>query len=105
MVADFDPVSGRLTVWSTSQAPHAHRLLYATAAGIPEHKIREAAKALAAVMGTALVRLQCCEGIAAAEALYEWNYPRQLLAIRLAEATGESVRAIDDLITALASSS
>ena len=39
-VADFDPVSGKLTMWSTSQAPHAHRLLYAAAAGIPEHKIR-----------------------------------------------------------------
>src|SRR2546430_7422123 len=46
----------------------------------------EAAKALAAALDTALVRLQCYEGIAAAEALYEWNYPRQLLAIRLAEA-------------------
>jgi aerobic carbon-monoxide dehydrogenase large subunit len=39
-VADFDPVSGKLTMWSTSQAPHAHRLLYSLAAGIPEHKIR-----------------------------------------------------------------
>ena len=48
----------------------------------------EAAKALAAVIDTPLVRLQCYEGIAAAEALYEWNYPRQLLSIRLAEATG-----------------
>jgi MoxR-like ATPase len=46
----------------------------------------EAAKALAAALDTALVRLQCYEGIAAAEALYEWNYSRQLLAIRLAEA-------------------
>ena len=46
----------------------------------------EAAKALAAALDTVLVRLQCYEGIAAAEALYEWNYPRQLLAIRLAEA-------------------
>ena len=46
----------------------------------------EAAKALAAVLGTPLVRLQCYEGIDAAEALYEWNYPRQLLSIRLAEA-------------------
>ncbi|HEX4829931.1 MAG TPA: MoxR family ATPase [Trebonia sp.] len=49
----------------------------------------EAAKALAAALGTVLVRLQCYEGIAAAEALYEWNYPRQLLAIRLAEASRE----------------
>ena len=52
----------------------------------------EAAKALAGAIDTPLVRLQCYEGIAAAEALYEWNYPRQLLAIRLAEAAGEHIR-------------
>jgi MoxR-like ATPase len=51
----------------------------------------EAAKALAAALDTPLVRLQCYEGIAASEALYEWNYPRQLLAIRLAEASGEHI--------------
>jgi carbon-monoxide dehydrogenase large subunit len=39
-VADFDKVTGKLTVWSTTQAPHAHRTLYALVAGIPEHKIR-----------------------------------------------------------------
>jgi MoxR-like ATPase len=50
----------------------------------------EAAKALAAVLDTPLVRLQCYEGIDSAEALYEWNYPRQLLGIRLAEARGET---------------
>jgi MoxR-like ATPase len=49
----------------------------------------EAAKALAAVLDTPLIRLQCYEGIDAAEALYEWNYQRQLLGIRLAEAAGE----------------
>jgi len=49
----------------------------------------EAAKALAAVLDTPLVRLQCYDGIDAAEALYEWNYPRQLLSIRLAEAQHE----------------
>ena len=48
----------------------------------------EAAKSLAAVLDTPLIRLQCYEGIDAAEALYEWNYPRQLLAIRLADARG-----------------
>ncbi len=52
----------------------------------------EAAKALAAAIDTPLVRLQCYEGITASEALYEWNYPRQLLAIRLAEAAGEHIR-------------
>jgi len=45
----------------------------------------EAAKSLARVLDTPLLRLQCYEGIDAAEALYEWNYSRQLLAIRLAE--------------------
>jgi MoxR-like ATPase len=45
----------------------------------------EAAKALAQILDTPLIRLQCYEGIDAAEALYEWNYARQLLAIRLAE--------------------
>jgi MoxR-like ATPase len=48
----------------------------------------EAAKALAVVLDTPLIRLQCYEGIDAAEALYEWNYPRQLLSIRLADSSG-----------------
>jgi MoxR-like ATPase len=48
----------------------------------------EAGKSLAAVLDTPLVRLQCYDGIDAAEALYEWNYPRQLLSIRLADASG-----------------
>src|SRR6187200_2618480 len=39
-VADLDPVTGKLTRWSTTQAPHAHRTLYALVAGLPEHKIR-----------------------------------------------------------------
>jgi MoxR-like ATPase len=51
----------------------------------------EAAKALAAVLSTPLVRLQCYEGIDAAEALYEWNYPRQLLSIRLSDARGAAL--------------
>jgi len=55
----------------------------------------EAAKALAAVLDTPLHRLQCYEGIDAAEALYEWNYPRQLLSIRLAEAGGKSIGEAD----------
>jgi MoxR-like ATPase len=51
----------------------------------------EAAKSLALVLDTPLIRLQCYEGIDAAEALYEWNYPRQLLSIRLADQRGSSV--------------
>jgi MoxR-like ATPase len=55
----------------------------------------EAGKALAAVLDTPLIRLQCYDGIDAAEALYEWNYPRQLLSIRLAEAQGTELRERD----------
>jgi MoxR-like ATPase len=55
----------------------------------------EAAKALARVLETPLVRLQCYEGIDAAEALYEWNYTRQLLSIRLADTRGEALSESD----------
>jgi MoxR-like ATPase len=51
----------------------------------------EAARALAEAMGTPLIRLQCYEGMDSSEALYEWNYPRQLLRIRLAEASGDAL--------------
>ena len=53
-----------------------------------------AAKALAQATGAELIRLQCYEGITAAEALYEWNYPRQLLALR--QAGEDSVNLYDD---------
>jgi aerobic carbon-monoxide dehydrogenase large subunit len=39
-VAQMDPVSGKLTLWTTTQAPHAHRTVYALVAGLPEHKIQ-----------------------------------------------------------------
>ena len=48
----------------------------------------ELAKALAEVLDTPLIRLQCYEGIDASEALYEWNYPKQLLSIRVADSKG-----------------
>jgi MoxR-like ATPase len=51
----------------------------------------ELAKALAQVLDTPLIRLQCYEGIDASEALYEWNYPRQLLSIRIADSKGEDL--------------
>jgi MoxR-like ATPase len=49
----------------------------------------EVAKALASILGTRLIRLQGYEGIDVSHAVYEWNYARQLMAIRLAEAEGE----------------
>lgn len=54
-----------------------------------------AAKAMAAALQTKLLRLQCYEGIAANEALYEWNYPRQLLSIRLSEASQSNLAEAD----------
>jgi MoxR-like ATPase len=58
----------------------------------------EAAKSLAVALDTPLVRLQCYEGIDAGEALYEWNYTRQLLAIRLAESRHDRL-SDDDMFT------
>ncbi len=55
----------------------------------------EAAKAVAEALGTELIRLQCYEGIDAAEALYEWNYPRQLLRIRASESGGGELAEAD----------
>jgi MoxR-like ATPase len=54
-----------------------------------------AAKALAVALEAPLLRLQCYEGLTAAEALYEWNYQRQLLAIRLAESRHERLTDAD----------
>ncbi|MBV1704892.1 MAG: MoxR family ATPase [Hyphomicrobiales bacterium] len=52
----------------------------------------EIAKVLAAALGRRLIRLQCYEGLDVASAVYEWNYAAQMMAIRLAEATGEGDR-------------
>jgi len=52
----------------------------------------EIAKVLAATLGRKLVRLQCYEGLDVASAVYEWNYPRQMLEIRMAEASGDRDR-------------
>jgi len=51
----------------------------------------EAAKALAALLGTQLIRLQCYEGLDINSAVYEWNYQKQLLAIKIEEGTSQSV--------------
>ena len=55
----------------------------------------EAARAIATVLDSPLLRLQCYEGLTAADALYEWDYARQLLTIRRAEATGQDVTDAD----------
>src|SRR3954464_13673398 len=53
----------------------------------------EIAKVLSRVLGRKLIRLQCYEGLDVSSAVYEWDYARQMMAIRLAEAAGESDRA------------
>jgi MoxR-like ATPase len=58
----------------------------------------EVAKALAQVHATELIRLQCYEGLDQNAALYEWNYQRQLLAIKAREGTGENADAIEEHI-------
>lgn len=59
--------------------------------GMPGVGKTEAAKAIGAILGRNTIRLQCYEGIDAAAALYEWNYPRQILAVRQADANYSSV--------------
>jgi MoxR-like ATPase len=51
----------------------------------------EAAKTLAGMLRTELIRLQCYEGLDVSSAIYEWNYQKQLLAIRLQEGTGQTI--------------
>src|SRR4051794_33231083 len=58
----------------------------------------EIAKVLAATLGRRLIRLQCYEGLDAAAAVYEWNYPRQMVEIRLAEATSASRDTLEEEI-------
>ena len=53
----------------------------------------EVAKVLASALGARLIRLQCYEGLDVSQAVYEWNYSRQLLHIRLLEASGDVDRA------------
>jgi MoxR-like ATPase len=58
----------------------------------------ELAKVLASLLSTELVRLQCYEGLDVNTALYEWNYPRQMLRARLADHDGQSSAEIEDII-------
>ncbi|MBI4639047.1 MAG: MoxR family ATPase [Candidatus Tectomicrobia bacterium] len=58
----------------------------------------EIAKVLAEILGTKLIRLQCYEGLDVNAALYEWNYQRQMLAIRLSEARGATREGLEENI-------
>jgi len=58
----------------------------------------ELAKVLARILGTELIRLQCYEGLDVQTALYEWDYPRQLLRLRMSETRGEDPRDLESRI-------
>ncbi|WP_372570691.1 AAA family ATPase [Ruegeria jejuensis] len=70
-------------------------LLLEGAAGVGKTEI---ARALSVAQDTRLIRLQCYEGLDAAQAIYEWNYQRQLLTIRAAAEDGETGKTVEDRI-------
>ncbi|MDO6589361.1 MoxR family ATPase [Loktanella sp. D2R18] len=70
-------------------------LLLEGAAGVGKTEI---ARTLSAVKDTQLIRLQCYEGLDASQAIYEWNYQRQLLSIRAAAEAGETGKTVEDRI-------
>ncbi len=59
----------------------------------------EIAKVLAEILGEDLIRLQCYEGLDVSHALYEWDYARQMLAIRMMEATGTAAADVTDIMS------
>jgi MoxR-like ATPase len=86
LVADAGYIADRSLVTALYLAIAMKRPLFLEGeAGVGKTEI---AKVLASSLGRELVRLQCYEGLDAAAAVYEWNYPRQMMAIRLAEASG-----------------
>ncbi|CUH83848.1 AAA family ATPase [Thalassovita mediterranea] len=70
-------------------------LLLEGAAGVGKTDV---ARMLAQTKGTQLIRLQCYEGLDAAQAIYEWNYQRQLLTIRASAEAGETGQSVEDRI-------
>jgi aerobic carbon-monoxide dehydrogenase large subunit len=79
IVADMDAVSGRLTLWCTSQAPHAHRTLFAMITGVPEHKLRIVSPDLGGGFGNKVP-----------------VYPGYLCAIAASMTTGRPVKWVED---------
>jgi MoxR-like ATPase len=92
-LADAGFAADRDLVTALWMMDHLHRpLLLEGEAGVGK---TEVAKVLATIHGVELIRLQCYEGLDQNAALYEWNYQRQLLAIKLRETTGASLAAVE----------
>jgi len=88
LLASNDYVAGRSLATTVFLALKMQRPLFLEGeAGVGKTEI---AKVLSSALGRPLVRLQCYEGLDLASAAYEWNYPRQMLEIRLAEASGRA---------------
>src|SRR5487761_927154 len=79
VIADYEAVGGRLTLWSTSQAPHAHRMFYAVLTGLPEHRIRIVSPDLGGGFGAKVP-----------------VYPGYVAAIAASMATGRPVKWVED---------
>jgi carbon-monoxide dehydrogenase large subunit len=78
-IADYDQIDGKLTIWCTSQAPHAHRTMYAMITGLPEHKIRVVSPDLGGGFGAKVP-----------------VYPGYLCAIAGSMVTGQPVKWVED---------
>ncbi|HKE66346.1 MAG TPA: aerobic carbon-monoxide dehydrogenase large subunit [Micromonosporaceae bacterium] len=78
-IADYDQIDGALTMWCTTQAPHAHRTLYAMVAGLPEHKIRVISPDIGGGFGNKVP-----------------IYPGYLCAIVASQLTGKPVKWMED---------
>ncbi len=91
-LAEHDYITDRMLATSIFLAVNMQKPLFLE--GEPGVGKTEVAKVIASLLDTELIRLQCYEGLDTQTALYEWNYPRQMLELRLQEARGAEKKEI-----------